>query len=289
MVKNNAALGPVVLWIGVLPNTLAGEDAFNSAKGLLELLKRHDITDVDVEYRESVYRRSAGPALLKSVSDINSTVDVVGPLTSALGLPIAGSAEPHLQGTMGFYLAEGGESEDILAITARHVLFPLHGDSADYVHAGNNKRRKDVLLMSPQAFNDLLKSIRIRIGKHGTTAERYEAQIQHLEKRVTSDDEEDATETRKVLAKTRQRLDEAREAIDELYVFYQRTREDWGKRSRRIIGHVVRSPAITVGSDPHGFTTDYAVVRLDKEKFKKSFKGNVLDLGGFGGYLNKAV
>jgi hypothetical protein len=46
-----------VLWIGVLPDSLIAKDAFNSANGLLELLKRYDITDVDVEYRESVYRR----------------------------------------------------------------------------------------------------------------------------------------------------------------------------------------------------------------------------------------
>jgi hypothetical protein len=281
VVRGKAAPSPVVLWIGVLPDTLVGEDAFNCANGLLELLKCYEITDVDVEYRESVYRRSAGPPLLKSEPTVRSTADVSGPLTAALGLPIAGSARPHLQGTMGFYLAEGGESKDVLAVTARHVLFPLDEDNTNYVHANNSKRRKDVLLMGPEAFKDLLMSIRRRIREHGTMAEHYETQIQELEKKVTIDDEKDATTARNDLNETRWLLDKARRVIDELYVFYKRTWEDWGKRRRRVIGHVVRSPAITAGSGPYGFATDYAVVRLDREKFKESFKGNVLDLGGF--------
>jgi hypothetical protein len=38
-------------------------------------------------------------------------------------------------------------------------------------------------------------------------------------------------------------------------------------------------PAITADADPYDFTKDY--VKLDKEKFKKAFEGNVLDLGVF--------
>jgi hypothetical protein len=276
-----AVLGPVVLWIGVLPTTLIGEDAFKSSNGLLELLKRYGITDVDIEYRESVYRRSAGPPLLESVSSVRSTVDVVGPLTAALGLHIASLARPHFQGTMGFYLAEGGQSKDILAVTARHVLFPLDEDNTDYVRANNSAPRKDVILMGPGSFKNLLLSIMIKIGRHGKAIKLYERQIQDFEERAASDDEDHAAHARQDLKKTRRLLDEANEAIGELNVLYKRTREHWSKQTQRIIGHVVHSPAITVGSDPRGFTTDYAVVKLDKEKFRKSFKGNVLDLGEF--------
>ena len=88
-------LGPVVLRIGVLPDILIGEGAFNSADGLLELLERHGIPDADIEYRESLYRRSVAPPLLEFVSNLDSTVDVVGSLTAALGLPIAGSTTPR--------------------------------------------------------------------------------------------------------------------------------------------------------------------------------------------------
>jgi hypothetical protein len=276
-----AVLGPVVLWIGVLPDTLIGEGAFNSANGLLELLKRYGITDVDIEYRESVYRRSVGPPLLESVSNLDSTVDIVGPLTAALGLPIAGSTTTHFQGTMGFYLAEGGESEDILAVTARHVLFPLNEANTDYARTNNSIRRKDVLLMGTKAFENLLTSIKIRIGEHGTMLEIYEAQINKLEERAASNDKEDVRKAEKDLTRTKRLRDETTEAIDDLEELHKKTKKDWSKPSQRIIGHVVRSLAITVNADPYSFTKDYAVVKLDKEKFRKSFKGNVLDLGAF--------
>jgi hypothetical protein len=124
-----------------------------------------------------VYRRSVGPPLLESVWDLNSTVDVVGPLTAALGLPIAGLTTRHFQDTMGFYLAEGGESEDILAVTACHVLFPPNEANTDYARTNNSMRRKDVLLMGTKAFGNLLTSIKIRIREHGTMLEIYEARI----------------------------------------------------------------------------------------------------------------
>jgi hypothetical protein len=111
---------------------------------------------------------------LESVSSLDSTVDVVGSLPPALGLPIAGSTTPHVEGTMGFYLAEGGESEDILAVITRHVLFPSNEANTDYARKNNSMRRKDVLLMGTKAFKKLLTSIKIRIGDYGTMIGVYE-------------------------------------------------------------------------------------------------------------------
>jgi len=45
---------PVTIWVGVLPDTLTGEEAFHSSNDILNLLKEHGIFDVDVAYRESV-------------------------------------------------------------------------------------------------------------------------------------------------------------------------------------------------------------------------------------------
>ena len=80
--------GPVVLWVGVRRDSLLGEDAFNSSTDILSLLADFNIHDVEVEYRESVCRRSVSPALLRSVSNLNSTVDVCGPLTPASESPL---------------------------------------------------------------------------------------------------------------------------------------------------------------------------------------------------------
>lgn len=110
-------VGPVTLWIGVRPDSLEGAQALSSGAEILELLKLFGIEDVEVEYRESIYRRSAGPQLLRHVSKVNHTVDVRGPLTPTLGLSIATSDRPDAQSTMGLYLAEGGTSDKVLSLT----------------------------------------------------------------------------------------------------------------------------------------------------------------------------
>jgi hypothetical protein len=169
-IKWGETVGPVVLWIGVGRETLFGEDAYNSANGCLELLKEFGITDVEVEYRESIYSQLAGPTLLKTVSNWHPTVDVRGPLTPALGLSIAAKATPHAEGTGGLYLAEGGDSNKVLLVTARHVLFPPnHELNVDYNRTNTNtsapRRDRNVLLLGTKAFDNFLKSIKIRAGR----------------------------------------------------------------------------------------------------------------------------
>jgi hypothetical protein len=180
-VEEGEAVGPVVLWIGVAPETLFSEDAHTSANGCLDLLKEFDITDVEVEYRESTYTRSAGPKFLKPVSDVHPTIDVRGPLTPALGLSIAAQATPDVEGTGGLYLAEGGDSKKILLITARHVVFPTkEGPNVNYTYANTSAPRCKVLLLGTRAFDNLVESIKIRIKDHGLVVERCKRQIENL-------------------------------------------------------------------------------------------------------------
>ena len=98
-------VGPVILWIGVCPNTLLSKDAFTSANGCLDLLATFGITDVEVEYQESVYTWWVGPGLLESIGSKHPLVNECGPLTPALGLSISALARPDAQGTMGLYLS----------------------------------------------------------------------------------------------------------------------------------------------------------------------------------------
>lgn len=52
--KDGEPPGPVVIWIGVMPQSLSGEDAHTAAIGCLQLLKLFQLTDVEVEFRESI-------------------------------------------------------------------------------------------------------------------------------------------------------------------------------------------------------------------------------------------
>jgi hypothetical protein len=55
--KGKEPPGPVVLWIGVKPQSVSGEDAHIAAIGCLQLLELFQLTDVEVEFRESVVVR----------------------------------------------------------------------------------------------------------------------------------------------------------------------------------------------------------------------------------------
>lgn len=282
-VKETAIISPVVLWIGVLPDSLLGEDAFNTANSLLDLLKSHDIDDVDVEYRESVYRRSSGAELYAPVEKVDPTKEVIDPLTTSLGLPIANARTPHIQGTLGFYFAEGGESKDILAVTARHVLFPPPTeDNSNYEFNHRGMRVKNVLLMGTNAWEDYVVSVRCASARHGNDIELYNDRIQTLSRRAAdpntpadkaSDIWADVEEYRHLIRKSER-------ALNKLEELFQTTTRDWAKPSQRVIAYVVRSPPITVNTDPLGFTSDFAIIKIDKDRFKNNDGHmNVLDLG----------
>ena len=52
--EHSAQTAPVILWIGVMPASLSGNDGISVASRCRELLVEYNITDVDVEVRESM-------------------------------------------------------------------------------------------------------------------------------------------------------------------------------------------------------------------------------------------
>ena len=110
----------VTLWIGVKPKSLDDKDANTAAFRCLDVLKAFRITDVDVEIRESLVIRSAGPQLLPPVLSSDPTAEVSHPLTHALGLHITPLDAPFTAGTGGFFMTLGGNTKPLFLVTARH-------------------------------------------------------------------------------------------------------------------------------------------------------------------------
>jgi len=123
----------VTIWVGVLPDSTTGDAAFESSQDILQLLKQHDIDDIDVAYRESVARALTGPQLSAPVNDLHPLKDVTDWVTTALSLPIAGLKTLDMQGTLGFYFQVG---DDLYGVTARHVLFPADQGNSSYTYVG---------------------------------------------------------------------------------------------------------------------------------------------------------
>ncbi|TFK49387.1 hypothetical protein OE88DRAFT_422270 [Heliocybe sulcata] len=276
--------GPVVIWVGVVPDSLDSDGAFDSSNGILELLATNDVDDVEVEYRESIYTPSVGPALLPSVSNLNATADVRGPLTTALGLFVATPDRQDAQGTMGLYFAEGGSSDKVLGLTCHHVLFKAGENTNDpNVLAGAGAPRKNVQLLGTRHFEKLLDDIKLRIRGHGIMLPIHEDQITKLKAKVKAMDEARneaaAEEAGEELQETERLLQKTHKAIEDLEKFYDRVKREWGTPTQRIIGHIRSSPALTFNVGPEGFTEDWGAFELDGSKFKDAFKGNFIDLG----------
>ncbi|TFK81505.1 hypothetical protein K466DRAFT_502009 [Polyporus arcularius HHB13444] len=272
--------GPVTLWIGVLPESLAAEDAHIAACGCLALLQEFDITDVEVAFRTSIYTRSAGPKLLEPVDSRHPTADVRGPLTPTLGLRVAAKNTPYVEGTGGFYFAEGRDSDKIFFVTARHFLFPPNAGFNDRDDFNSSAPRHDVVLLGTKAFSDMIASIDYKIERHILYVDRYRRELHALEKRVAKNTKQTARKALKECKRIGGSVREESRASKALGKLHDEVINDWADDSRRVLGHVICSPPVTLGAGSEGYTEDYAVVELDSSKIDKHvFRGNAIEFG----------
>ena len=71
-------LGPVIVWIGVKPGLTSVDTAHNASQEILALLQKNGVEDVEVEWREAVLQKLAGPLLMEDftlphISHVDST------------------------------------------------------------------------------------------------------------------------------------------------------------------------------------------------------------------------
>ncbi|KAF8994469.1 hypothetical protein BDQ17DRAFT_1366837 [Cyathus striatus] len=119
-------VGPIVLWIGVIPKSLSRE-------------------------------------LLDTVPSKNPIAEFCGPLTASLGLPIASIQTPYAEGIGGLYLSPGDNSEMIYLLTARHVVLPqVDGAGIGFDHRESIQEPVQVMVPGPEAFNNMIDRLESR-------------------------------------------------------------------------------------------------------------------------------
>ena len=103
-------LSPFTIYTGVVPDSTTPTAAHHAAIGIQALLHKYDITDtVNIEFAEFCVRRESGPQLLMCSSAFDTLLDVISPVSPALGLYIFPGSRPDIEGTMAIYLTESGE------------------------------------------------------------------------------------------------------------------------------------------------------------------------------------
>ncbi|KAG8884848.1 hypothetical protein FRB97_003054, partial [Tulasnella sp. 331] len=211
----------------------------------------------DVNFRKSIYMREAGPQLLEPVNDLNPLVDV---------------------GTMALYLADDGGSDNLLGLSCRHVLIEPKEANVVYVSHPSTPS-KDVLLLGKRASTNLVDSIKLRVGRHGIAAKRWGKQIEGFEERGKGINAADVERAKAARMETQGLLDKAEKAMEALGILLDQVNKDWKKLSKRILGHILRSPPIRLGVGEQRFTEDWGIFRIDWAKLGNGFQGNKTDLG----------
>ena len=116
------------VWIGVLPVSLTATGAHDAAKGIRDYLNGFQAGNIDIAFRENIFKISVGPALYRSVEDGDALQPVIGNVSVALSLSIQ-AFKTSVQGTLGPYFRVGNK---LYAITVRHNVLTLDDDNAEY-------------------------------------------------------------------------------------------------------------------------------------------------------------
>ncbi|KAG5636345.1 hypothetical protein H0H81_008368 [Sphagnurus paluster] len=246
-----------LLWIGVVPGTLAFEAAKEAAEGCKDMLAREGFPDIEIAFRESTVNQSLAPKLLSNRS-IDPVSELRAPFTSTLGIQIALLETPHFGGTGAVYLREGGQSDPPIAQAQQPASW---GDCYSW---------DQCLLRCHQSYDEhypartLLHRLRngwveslgpfVEGEEHNTTRERENYQ----------DFAEKAT----------RKIEGANEIHDEV------TKPCWTTLNHRAIGYVVYAPTIAVDDGPEPFARDWALIDLYRDKMDwDTFQGNNIYVG----------
>lgn len=136
---------------------------------------------------------------------------------------------------------------------------------------------KDVLLTGRGSFTNLVDSIKFRIGRYGITVE----QIARFEERDKSTNAVNVERAKATRIETQGLLDKAEKAMEALGMFLDQVNKDWKKLNNRVLGHILRSPAITLGVGEYRFTEDWGIFQVNRAKLGNGFQGNKMDFGAF--------
>ncbi|KAI1794500.1 hypothetical protein LXA43DRAFT_107496 [Ganoderma leucocontextum] len=277
--EEKGSLGPVVIWIGVLPGSTSPDTAYDVSQEILALLRKNGVEGVVVEWREAVPQRLAGLPLMGHADSTDATHYVRRFLTALLAVPLTTEdmEEDDSQGTLTLWFLEnkdddGNPSDKVYGVSNCHVL--RKNTTVNYSHKGG-AAKDHVRACGMRRFQRGLNEITKAVADHVFFANLYAQDIVRLQAREGQD-----PESAKKMGRIRRKLEEENEAIADLEHLHGEVTKYWSNiKLHRNIGHVQYAPAIKVDEGRTQYTADWAVFLAAEAKVKDVFEGNVVDLG----------
>lgn len=168
-------LGPVVIWIGVIPGSTSADIAHGVSQDILALLSKNGVEGVVVEWREAVCQRLAGPPLMRHAGSVNATHHVRRFLTPHVGIPLSAAAteKQDSEGTLTLWFHEnkdkdGNPSDKVYGVSNCHVL--RNNTTVEYEHI-DGARKDPVRIYGVHRFQWGLDEIKEAIADYRIRAE----------------------------------------------------------------------------------------------------------------------
>lgn len=275
----------IVLWISVHPGSTKKTSCRDANDPILDIFAKYDIHDVAVHWIEGAMELLAGPPEMMPVTrDTNPTHWVRRALTAVLGVPLAAQdmVDKDSQGSLGLYFhrgkdRHGNKSKDVLAFTNKHVVSKKTNE--DYKYSGHQGERKQYIRnCGHRRFEKLLNEARALLAEKLDDAKLFAEQLAEL---VANQLEEEDAEYNRDLKDKEQQLQKAESDVGVLDEFFKLLKFTWSDALDRIIAWVDWAPKIANDADSRRYTRDIGVMTLERDKFVKNFKGNVVYLGAY--------
>ncbi|KAG5746438.1 hypothetical protein H9Q70_010860 [Fusarium xylarioides] len=223
------------LLISVQPDSVDGVLGSKVTLDCRKILQGYGINDMEVEIMEAYVSMFNSPKLTSRPITDDTQMDAQ--LSEFVGACIANETTPFREGTKGFYIRIK-DTDKLLFVTCRHVLFNDSFPNVDYDHNGNAPNM--VIQPGQETYEHLVREL-----------SEYTTLLQDLGDKATPAEREDLD-----------RAKELKEKFEELH-----------EKKSRIIGHVLYSPKYSVSTPETGVSRlrDWALVELHQDKHETVF------------------
>ena len=269
---------PLIICIGVKPNTLPYEKAVAAAAIVKKVLAEAGFPDIEVAFVESVVTRSAGPSPKLLPFDPSSDIpELRKPFTPVLGLSIAPKKFPYHEGTAALYFRLSKDNNRVAMLTCAHVIRPPHlGVALNKTKTKGLKHREEIIALGALGYNNGLTAMMKAIDGLSLSIEAWNESIDKL-------GEIHQGESQSVTNKRNEYLDLVAKATEKIQII-NKLHDEVSKRystlDQRKLGFVLHAEEIAVSVEPHKFTNDWALIELYNDKIDwSSFKGNKVFVG----------
>jgi hypothetical protein len=276
---------PLLLWIGVVPESLQYELANTAAEAVTKLISEAGFSGVEIGFRESIVTPSvAGPKMIPFDPFNDSISEFTKPFTPTPGLAIAPLRTPFHEGTGALYIREN-EGGRVLLLTCAHVARPppVHRNT-DLVRKSSSSPREYIIALGHSGYASALQGMMAAIGNLELSIKDWQDVLDHLGE-YQEGESEDTTEKREEHLNL---VKKARRKMEKINEFHSNISKRWTVPNDRIIGQVLHVEPIAVSAGPQKLTEDWALIALEESKFEwDKFKGNTVYIGMLFFYLGQ--